>query len=126
MPPIVKAPTEGDLLKYELNHNYSREVVTLLAGTDYKIGSVLGQITTGGKYKLSANTGADGAQVAAGVLVEAVNATGGDRTGVIIRRGPAILSSAELVFDTSVDDATKRAAKIAQLATIGIVVRAAA
>lgn len=126
MAPLIKAPTEGDLLKLDLDKNYTREVVTLLAGTNYQLGSVLGQITTGGKFKLSTDTGADGAQTAAGVLIEAVDATGGDRTGVIIRRGPAIVSRAMLVFDASVNDATKRATKIGQLTALGIVARDAA
>lgn len=53
MPVLTQAPTLGDLLKYELNGNYSRETVTLEAGTDYALGSVLGRITASGKYRLS-------------------------------------------------------------------------
>jgi hypothetical protein len=30
MPTLIMAPTLGDLLKYELNGNYSRETVTLM------------------------------------------------------------------------------------------------
>ena len=41
-----------------------REVVTLLAGMPYPVGSVLGKITASGKYTLSPATGADGSQVA--------------------------------------------------------------
>ena len=44
MPTLTMAPTLGDLLKYELNGNYSRETVTLKSGTNYALGSVLGQI----------------------------------------------------------------------------------
>lgn len=123
MPVKHKPPTEGDILKYDLDKNYTREAVTLLAGTDYQIGSVLGQITVSGKYTLSTDTGTDGAQTADGVLIEAVDATAADRSAIIIRRGPAIVSRAALVFDTSVDDATKTAAKIAQLVALGIVTR---
>lgn len=123
MAPLVKAPTEGDLLKFDLERNYTREAVTLLTGTDYKIGSVLGQISANGKYKLSTHTGSDGAQTAAGVLIESVDATDGDRVGVIIKRGPAIVSRGELVFDASVDDGTKEATKIGQLTALGIVTR---
>jgi hypothetical protein len=42
---------------------------------------------------------------------------------VVILRGPAIVSKAALVFDASVDDATKRAAKHAQLTALGIIPR---
>lgn len=122
----VKAPTMGDVVKYELNHNFNREIVTLLTGTDYQIGSVLGLITASGKYKMSTNTGSDGAQTAAGVLIEAVDASDGDRTGVILKRGPALVARQQLVFDASVDDATKTATKIGQLVALGIVARDAA
>ena len=129
MAPLTKAPTEGDILKFDLGKNYTREVVKLLEGTSYAIGSVLGLLTAGddaGKYRLSRNAAADpdvGDQVAAGVLIEAADAPGADATGVIIKRGPAIVARGELVFDASVDDASKRAAKIAQLSAIGIVAR---
>ncbi|KPQ06193.1 MAG: Bacteriophage lambda head decoration protein D [Rhodobacteraceae bacterium HLUCCA12] len=129
MAPLVKAPTEGDLLKLDLDKNYTREAVTLLAGTDYEIGSVLGQFTSGdndGKYALSPNAAGEpdtGEQVAAGVLIQAVDASDGDATGIIIKRGPAIVARDMLVYDDSVDDSTKVEAKLAQLTTLGIVAR---
>ena len=49
MPTLTMTPTLGDLLKYELNGNYSRETVTLKSGTNYALGSVLGKITASGK-----------------------------------------------------------------------------
>jgi hypothetical protein len=123
MAPLTKAPTEGDILKFDLDKNYTREVVTLLEGTNYQIGSVLGQIASSGKYKLATATGSDGGQNAAGVLIEAVDASDGDRSGVIIRRGPAIVAKSALVFDASVDDAPKTEAKLTQLVALGIVAR---
>jgi hypothetical protein len=126
MPVLTMAPTLGDLLKYELNGNYSRETVTLKAGTNYALGSVLGQITASGKYRLSPNaevTGDEGAETAVAVLIAAVDATDGDKPGLIVARGPAIVSKAALVLDDSVDDETKRAAKHAQLRAAGIVPR---
>ena len=123
MAPLVKPPTEGDILKFDLDKNYTREVVTLLEGTNFPIGAVLGRVAASGKYKLSAASGSDGAETAAGVLVEAVDASDGDRTGVIVSRGPAIVAGGMLVFDPSVDDAAKRAAKIAELVALGIVAR---
>lgn len=123
MAPLVKGPTEGDILKFDLDKNYTREVVTLKAGTDYKIGSVLGQITADGKYELSPATGSTGSQTAAGILVLPVDATAGDRRGLIVKRGPVIVSPADLVFAASVDDDAEKATKIAQLVLLGIVVR---
>ena len=126
MPALIMAPTLGDLLKYELNGNYCREVVTLKGGTDFPLGAVLGRITATGKYRLSpaaAVTGDEGAETAVAVLIEAVDATAGDRTGVVVARGPAIVSKDALVFDPSVDQAAEIAAKHAELALAGVVPR---
>ena len=63
---VLRQPaTMGDVLKYELNPNFTRETVTLLAGTNYPVGAVLGRITASGKLKLSTASGTDGAQSAA-------------------------------------------------------------
>ena len=129
MPTLIKGPTLGDLLKYELNGNYNRETVTLKAGTNYALGSVLGKITASGKYRLSPAAqvaGDEGAETAAAVLIDLVDATGGDTTGLVIARGPVIMSQDALVFDASVDLAAEKTAKHAQLAAIGIVPRLAA
>ncbi|HXF89601.1 MAG TPA: head decoration protein [Xanthobacteraceae bacterium] len=126
MPTLTMAPTLGDLLKYELNGNYNRETVTLKAGTNYPLGAVLGRITATGKYRLSPAAqviGDEGAETAVAVLIEAVDATAADAAGLVIARGPAIVSKAALVFDTSVDQAAEKDAKHAQLATAGIVPR---
>ena len=68
MPVLTEPPSMGDVLKYEVNPNYTREVITLLQGMPYPVGSVLGKITASGKYTLSPATGADGSQVASAVL----------------------------------------------------------
>jgi hypothetical protein len=126
MPVLTMAPTFGDLLKYELNANYCRETVTLKAGTNYALGSVLGKITASDKYRLSPAAqvaGDEGAETAVAVLLEAVDASLGDRTGLVVARGPAIVSKAVLIFDASVDLAAEKTAKHAQLASAGIVPR---
>jgi len=123
---LTQPPTMGDVLKYELNPNYTRGTVTLLAGTNYPVGAVLGRITASGKMKLSTATGTDGAQNAAAVLLYDVDATGADATGIVVVRGPAIVSKAALVFDASIDDAAKTAAKHVQLTALGIIPRDAA
>jgi len=57
------------------------------------------------------------------VLLYAVDATPGDAVGVVLMRGPAIVSRAALAYDGTVDDATKITTKISQLAALGIIVR---
>jgi hypothetical protein len=126
MPVLTMAPTLGDLLKYELNASYCRETVTLKSGTNYALGSVVGKITASGKYRLSPTAqvaGDEGAEIAVAVLLEAVDASLGDKAGLVVARGPAIVSKAALIFDASVDLAAEKTAKHAQLASAGIVPR---
>jgi hypothetical protein len=115
--------TMGDILKYEVNPNFTRETVTLLAGTAYPVGAVLGRITASGKYKLATSGGSDGAQTAAAVLLYAVEATDTDGIGIVLTRGPAIVARGLLSFDPTVDDAAKIATKHGQLASLGIIAR---
>ena len=120
---LTQPPSMGDVLKYELNPNFTRETVTLLAGVAYPVGAVLGRITASGKYKLATSGGSDGAQNAAAVLLYATDATAADQNAVVILRGPSIVSKAALVFDATVDDAAKIATKHAQLTALGIIPR---
>src|SRR5689334_952125 len=103
---LTMSPTLGDLLKYELNGNFSRESVTLQSGTNYALGSVLGKITASGKYRLSPNAtvvGDEGAETGTAILIGAVDATAADEPGLIVARGPVIVSKDALVFDASVN-----------------------
>jgi hypothetical protein len=120
---LTQPPSPGDVLKYEVNPNYTREVVTLLSGMPYPVGAVLGKITTGGKYKLATSGGTDGAQTAVGVLLYAVDATLADAQGIVVARGPAIISRAELAYDATVNDGAKITTKLGQLAEVGIIAR---
>lgn len=114
---------QSDVLKYEINPNYTRETVTLLAGIAYPVGAVLGRVTASGKYTLSPDAGSDGSETAAGVLLYAVDATLADAVGIVLVRGPAILSRAALAYHGSVDDSTKIAGKLAELASLGLIAR---
>src|SRR5579885_1100634 len=124
MPTLTMSPTLGDLLKYELNASYCRETITLKAGTNFALGSVLGKITASGKYRLSPAAqvaGDEGAETATAALSEPVDATAADKIGLVVARGPAIVSKAALVFDASVDQVAEKTAKHTQLAAVGIV-----
>ncbi|TAN60734.1 MAG: head decoration protein [Magnetospirillum sp.] len=123
---LTMAPTLGDLLKFECHPGYCRETVTMKAGIAYPLGAVLGRITAGGEYRLSPAAevvGDEGAEVAVAVLLQTVDATDAAATGLIAARGPVILAEGALAFDASVDSAPERTAKIAQLATVGLVAR---
>ena len=120
---LTQPPSMGDVLKYEANPNYTRETVTLLQGFPYPAGAVLGKITASGKYKLATSGGADGAETACAVLLYAVDTTLADAIGIVVARGPAIVSRAALAYDATVDDAAKITTKLGQLAAVGIIPR---
>lgn len=104
----------------EGNGYISREQVTIVSGAGkLEAGTVLGKITTGGKYQPSPATGSDGSQTAAGVLCYPVDATSADVPAVILTND-AEVKDPMLIFHSSVDDGTKRAAKITQLAAVKI------
>ena len=54
MATVLTAPSVlGDLVKREFDRDYTRETVTLRAGTAYPMGAVLGRVTADGTYALS-------------------------------------------------------------------------
>ena len=120
---LIKPPTLGDVLKYEVEPNYTRDAITLLAGMAYPVGSVLGKITASGKYKLATSGGTDGAQTAVAVLLYPVDATLADAQGIVVARGPSIVSRAALAYDATVNDGAKITTKLGQLAAVGIIAR---
>ena len=126
MPTLTQAPSQGDIVKFQINPNYTNEAITLLLGTNYKSGAVLGRITASGKYKLAVVGAVDGSAVAVAVLLNPADATLADATGIILARGPAIVSKAALVFDASVNTAPLTATKHAELTAVGIVPRTSA
>ncbi len=105
--------------------NYCREIITVVSGTTAAVlGQVLGQITASGKYAKVTPGAVDGSQIAAAVLLQAVDATAGDKTALAIVRGPAIFKDAGLAWTTGMTEPQKTTAK-GQLATAGMPVRSA-
>ncbi len=126
---LTSPATLGDLIKRESDPDYTRETVTLKAGTAYPLGAVLGRITADGKYTFSpaaSTTGSEGAEIANAVLIAAVDATAADTQALVLARGPVIVADRALAFDASVADAAAQSLKHQQLAAHGIVVRASA
>lgn len=120
---LTEGKRPGQFLLSEGNFHISRDQVVVASGSGkLAAGTVLGKLTSGGKYKASTDTGADGGQTAVAVLLYGVDATSADQPAVVISRS-AEVKSGELAYDASVSDATKRAAKATQLAAVGIIVR---
>lgn len=124
--PLISPATLGDLIKRESDPDYTRETVTLKAGTAYPLGAVLGRITADSKYTFSpvaSTTGTEGAEIACAVLLHPVAASATDTQAVILARGQVIVADRALAFDASVTDAAAQSLKHQQLAAHGIVVR---
>lgn len=121
----------GAVLQYEDHPEYGhcRDVVVAneAAIKTYVIGTVLGKVTTTGKYKILEAAASDGSQNFAGIYIgepkgdnkQTIAATT-DTNVVVLFRGPAGVGKANLVFGASVNTAPKLAAVYAQMEAVGI------
>lgn len=112
----------GDLLKYEAPNLYSRDPVTVAAGQVLALGAVVGVITASSKVKVVDPSASDGSEVAAGVLIQPVDANLADRDDGLIVARHAIVADHALVWPTGITVAEKKSAS-AQLKALGILVR---
>ena len=112
----------GDLLKYEAPNLYSRDQVTVAAGQVLALGAVVGVITASAKVKVVDPSASDGSEVAAGILIQAVDANLADRDDGLIVARHAIVADHALVWPTGITVAEKKSA-IAQLKALGVLVR---
>lgn len=124
MPVLTEQNRLGDWLKWEEDNLYSREQVIIASGQNLTTGTVVGRITANGKITQLAPAANDGSENAVGVLLSDVDASGGDKPGVIIAR-EAIVSAAGLVWPAGITGPQKAEA-IAELKALGILVRDAA
>lgn len=122
MPVITEGLNLGDLLKYEAPNLYSRDQITVGAGQNLPIGTVVGLVTATGKIKQIDPSATDGSQYAAGVLMQAVDATLIDREDGLMLARHAIVADHALAWPTAITAAEKQAA-IAQIKSLGILVR---
>lgn len=115
------------VLKYELDPSYCREEVIVLAGDGadrvLPLGTVVGRITVSGKVVALDLGASDGSETVFGVMVAPATAPdGADAAGVVLTRGPAIVSDIALIHPAGAT-APQKAAMVAALAGLGIVVR---
>jgi hypothetical protein len=119
MSPILEKNTLGDVVLFEAEAHYSRDVETIGSGADLEIGTVLGQITASKKFVACDPTAADGSEVAVAVLGQEAKAATEDVQALIISRHARFKRSG-LVFSAAIDDAPKRATAVAQLKAAGL------
>ena len=122
MPVITEGLNLGDLLKYEAPNLYSRDRVTVGAGQNLPLGTVVGLVTATAKIKQIDPSATDGSQYAAGVLMQAVDATLIDREDGLMLARHAIVADHALAWPAAITAAEKLAA-IAQLKSLGVLVR---
>ena len=123
MTTLVKGPTTGGFLVWEVLRDYTRETVTLASGAGKLApGTVLGRITSGGKYTVLTPGASNGSQNAAGILWGPADATDADAPGVVLVRGPAIVNRHEIVWPAGITEAQTNTA-IAALTALGIILR---
>jgi hypothetical protein len=120
--PIMQS-TEGQFLKYEEEQGYSRDDVIVASGQNIAVGQVVGRITASGKIAAFDPAASDGTQNAVGVSLSAVDATAGDKPGVIVARQAIVVDRDNLVWGGVPTNAQKDSA-IAQLKALGILARA--
>lgn len=123
MTTLTEGKNAGGFLTWEVLRDYTRETVTLASGAGKLApGTVLGKITTGGKYTGLAPAATNGSQNAAGILWGAVDATDTDAHAVVLLRGPAIVNRHEIIWPEAATEAQITTATTA-LAALGIILR---
>ena len=122
MPVITEGKNLGDLLKYEAPNLYSRDQVTVGAGQNLPLGTVVGIVTATAKLKQIDPSATDGSQYAAGVLMQSVDATLIDREDGLMLARHAIVADHALAWPAAITAAEKQAV-VEQLKSLGILVR---
>lgn len=111
---------------HEGNGTISREVVTIASGAGkLEAGTVVGRITASGKYWPSPNAEVEdyeGAETARAILAYGCDASDADQEAVVIARH-AEVKEPMLLMHSSVDNNSKRTAKLTQLAAADIIAR---
>ena len=116
----------GDVLKFEIDKNYCREVVTVASGQNLKIGTVVGIKSDTGEAKIVsiADGETDGSDKAFGVLLDNIDASAESKKALVLARG-GIVASSSLVFPEGAT--SEQIAKLtSDLDARGIIVRQSA
>jgi hypothetical protein len=123
MTTLIEGKHPGGFLVWEVLRDYTRDTVTIASGAGtLEPGTVLGKITTGGKFTALAPAATNGSQTAAGILWAGVDASAADAPGVVLLRGPAIVNRHEIVWPEGATEAQITAATTA-LAALGLILR---
>lgn len=122
---IILQPKDlADLLRFEAESRYSRERVTLAAGHNLTLGTVVATDTATGKIAPLDPSDTASLNQATGVLINDCDATSADNPdALVVVRHTVVLRDA-LIWPEAIT-AEQKAAAIAQLRDLGILVRVA-
>lgn len=123
----VMGPRPLEFILNEGDGHISRDVAKIPAGTGKILsGTVLGELTAAKGSFIPSHAavvaGKEGAEKATAILCYGVDATDSDAEAVILNVH-AEVKTGLLIFDASVNDAAKRAAKLEQLRAVHIKAR---
>lgn len=125
MPSIYETKNQmGEIWKSEDQEAilYSRDNIILISGQNLAAGTVLGRITASGKHTILAPAAGTGEAVAVGILLLDTDASLGDVKTVMGARDGMVPDN-KIVWPAGIT-AGEKATAIAQLADVGIIVRA--
>lgn len=108
----------GDAIKWEESNMYSRRKITVASGNSVVMLEVMGKLTADGKYVPLAPAAADGSEVAAGIMIGAVDASAADAEGVILE-SDSLVAMDNLVWPDGIT-APQKATAIAELEALGV------
>lgn len=124
MPVLTETLHAGGFLlsgNYDDSKISSDQIVVVSGAGKLGAGTVLGKITTSGKFTILAPGASDGSQTAAAILWADLDASAADAVGVAISRY-AEVTGGELTWPAGITGPQKIAA-IGQLAAVGIILR---
>lgn len=126
MKTFIELNNLGDLLKYEADKNYCREVVIVAQGQNLKLGTILGMVDAADQVKAVSldDEETNGTYTAIAVLLEDVDSTSEAKKSIMVARD-AIVSTAGAIFpDSATADQKKKIIK--DLEARGLVIRQSA
>ena len=125
MPFINSLSTLGDLLKFEAPQFYSRSAITIAAGQNLPMGTVLGRRTADDKHQPFDPAATDGTETPVGILLGDIDATLIDRDDALLLARHAMVAEKLVIWPAGIDAGVKKAA-VRQLEAVGILIRTSA
>lgn len=117
---MIEGKNPGEYLVHEESCDLSRDKVTLTGGS-YVDGTVLGKISSTGKYVALSPSASDGSQLASGILRGNTDASSGDKDA-IIHNALSKVRDTNLTWPDGISEAQKTTA-INQLAALFVKVQ---